>query len=239
MIETANTVLDEEYCLVHPLAVPGRYVMFSVTDTGTGIADEVRARMFEPFYTTKEWGRGTGLGLSMVYGAVKQAGGLIDVKTEVGRGTTFRVYLPRVDEMPESLSAELRDCRLPGGCETVLLVEDETVVRDMTLKLLKRLGYRAMAAANGTEALEIVSRHREGIDLLMTDVVMPKMNGRELAEKIAVRYPSIKVLFSSGYTEDIIARHGIADERFNFISKPFTPMALAKRIREVLERKAV
>jgi len=235
VIETANVDLDEDYCALHPYVVPGRFVMLSVSDTGKGMSNEVKAHIFEPFFTTKERGSGTGLGLATAYGAVKQSGGSIEVYSEVGSGTTFKIYLPRV-EGEEKTVKDARLVNLPGGAETVLLVEDEDIVRDLCSRILGNLGYRVVQARNGDEALALVMGYGERIDLLLTDVVMPGMSGRELATQLVLRHPEMKVLFMSGYTDDAIVHHGILDEGVSFIGKPYTPSALAGKVREVLDK---
>jgi CheY-like chemotaxis protein len=234
-IETANVNLDEEYCSVHPYAKPGRYVLLAVSDTGCGMSDEVKIHAFEPFFTTKQKGRGTGLGLATIYGVVKQSGGSIEVYSELEKGTVFKIYLPAVDEIPQALDIEKpKDSSTSKGDEMILLVEDEKIVRDMATKMLKRLNFSVLNASNGDEALAIAGSYQGVISLLITDVVMPGMNGRQLAEQLQRMRPDIKVLFSSGYTEDAIAHHGIIDRDLNFIGKPYSSFDLAKKIRQLL-----
>ena len=235
VIETANVDLDAGYCALHPYVKPGRFVMLSVSDTGTGMTDEVKAHIFEPFFTTKETGSGTGLGLAMTYGAVHQAGGTIEVYSEVGIGTAFKIYLPRIEEAAGEPEKDDRPADLPGGTETVLVVEDEDIVRNLCVRILEQLGYKVLHARNGTEAIAVAQGYGDRIDLLLTDVVMPGMNGSELATRLVVRHPEAKVLFTSGYTDDAITRHGILDEGVSFLGKPYTPSALARKVREVLE----
>ncbi len=235
MIETANADLGEEYCARHPSLKAGRYVTLSVRDTGTGMPEEVRTHVFEPFFTTKKTGSGTGLGLAMAYGIVEQAGGAIEVDSEVGAGTSVRIHLPRVEE-EEAAKAKSGD-RAMGplrGAETILLVEDEEILRSLCVRILEQLGYRVLQAGNGAEALAAAQENGGRIDLLLTDVVMPGMNGSELAEQLVLHQPDIKVLFMSGYTDDTISRHGIVDEEVSFIAKPYTPLALAQKVRETL-----
>ena len=235
VIETSDVELDEEYCTRHPQVQPGRYVLLAVSDTGHGMSDEVKRHLFEPFFTTKIKGQGTGLGLATTFGAVSQAGGTIEAYSEVGRGTTFKIYLPRVEERAERLVKETPDLELARGEETILLVEDDEGVRDVALSILEHLGYRVLTAANGGEAFLLVERFAKRIDLLMTDVVMPGMNGRELAERLLKLKPEMKVLFTSGYTENVIVHHGVVDKNLNFIGKPYTLQALARKLREVFD----
>jgi two-component system, cell cycle sensor histidine kinase and response regulator CckA len=235
LIETAAVDLDDAYAQIHPGTAPGRYVMLAVSDTGHGMSAEVKQHLFEPFYTTKPHGHGTGLGLATTFGAVKQASGSIEVYSEVGHGTTFKIYLPRAAEQAEPLPPSPRRDDLPGGRETVLLVEDERQVRELALKLLRRLGYDVLVAETGEEALVLASAHPGAIHLLITDVVMPGMNGRELARRLAALHPEAKVLYTSGYTENIIAHHGVLDAGIRFIGKPYTPQSMAHKIREALE----
>jgi CheY-like chemotaxis protein len=235
-IETANVDLDEGYCSMHPYVKPGRFVMLAVSDTGTGMSEEVKAHIFEPFFTTKEKGSGTGLGLATTYGAVHQAGGSIEVYSEVGIGTTFKIYLPRVEEpvirpVKDDLPADL-----PGGTETVLIVEDEGMLRNLCVQILEQLGYRVLQARDGIEAIAEVQGYGDRIDLLLTDVVMPGMNGSELAAQLVAHNPGMKVLFTSGYTEDVISHHGVLAEGVSFIGKPYTPLTLARKIRGVLDK---
>jgi signal transduction histidine kinase/CheY-like chemotaxis protein len=234
VIETANVDLDEGYCAVHPYVKPGRFVMVAVSDTGKGMSEEVKAHIFEPFFTTKERGSGTGLGLATTYGAVHQAGGSIEVYSEVGIGTTFRIYLPRIEEEAVKPEKVDRPTDLPGGTETVLLVEDEDTLRTLCERILGDLGYQVMPARNGAEAIAVAQKNGERIDLLLTDVVMPGMSGRELATQLVLHHPEMKVLFTSGYTDDAIVHHGVLDEGVSFIGKPYTPSVLARKVREVL-----
>jgi PAS domain S-box-containing protein len=237
LIETANVELDEEYCAQRPYEIhPGRFVRLAVSDTGHGMTEETRKQIFEPFFTTKEKGKGTGLGLSMVYGAVKQGGGSIEAYSEVGIGTTFKIYLPRVEGDAVKPGEYERSAVLPEGAETVLVVEDEDNVRNLGVRILERLGYKVMQARNGDDATFLAAGYRERIDLLLTDVVMPGMNGAELATQLVQHHPEMKVLFMSGYTDDTITRHGVLDEGVSFIGKPYTPMALAKKVREVIDK---
>ncbi len=234
LIETSNVDLDDAYCASHPDARPGRHVLLAVSDTGHGMTDEVKAHLFEPFFTTKPRGRGTGLGISMTYGAVKQAGGSIEVYSEVGEGTSFKIYLPRVDETPSPAEKGERPTEMPRGTETVLLVEDEETVRKLCRTILEQLGYSVLDAPGCREAIALAGSRADRIDLLMTDVVMPGMNGRELADRVLQAHPEARLLFTSGYTENVIVHHGVLDEGVAFIGKPYTASGLARKIREVL-----
>jgi len=235
-LETANVFLDDEYCRRHGgNLTPGEYVMLAVSDDGVGMDPEVRRHLFEPFFTTKEKGKGTGLGLATVYGAVKQNEGNIEVYSEPGRGTTFKIYLPQVSAEAEKLIQPI-DEHMPTGTETVVVVEDEPMVRNMAVKILKRQGYHVFAFANGIEAVQSIRQMSEPLHLLMTDVVMPGMNGKELAQTVQALRPEIKVLYASGYTENAIAHHGVLDEGIEFIGKPYAPQALAVKVRAVLDK---
>jgi PAS domain S-box-containing protein len=233
-VETANATLDESYARDYATA-PGAYVMLAVSDTGVGMSADVQRRLFEPFFTTKGPGKGTGLGLATVYGIVKQSGGNIGVYSELGMGTTFRVYLPRVDGAVPAPHAPDGPA-LPGpGSETLLLVEDEASLRDLAREVLESFGYAVIEAAGPEEALERSRAHPGVIHLLVTDVVMPQMNGRQLAAVLREERPEMRVLYMSGYTDDAIVRHGVLDSRTPFLAKPFTPEGLGRKIREVLE----
>jgi len=236
ILETANAELSEQYAELHQPVVPGRYVMLAVSDTGTGMTPETRARIFEPFFTTKEKGKGTGLGLSTVYGIVKQSGGYVWVYSELGRGTTFKIYLPRVDAAPDTL-LPAREPVTVAGTETILLAEDDAVLRPLAKGLLEKLGYTVLDAADAVEALEAARQYTEVIHLLLTDVVMPGASGRELARRLESHRPDVKVLYVSGYTDDAIVHHGMLEPGLNFLQKPFTPAALARKVREVLDTK--
>jgi PAS domain S-box-containing protein len=236
LIETVNVDLDKEYCVVHPYVLPGRFVMLAVSDMGQGMSEEVKRQIFEPFFTTKPKGTGTGLGLATIYGVVKQANGYIEVYSEVGKGTTFKIYLPRVDGETTRLPESFPPMELLEGSETVLLVEDEEIVRNLGVRILAELGYRVIRAGNGDEAIALAREHGERIDLLLTDVVMPGMSGRELANRLTRIHPETRVLFTSGYTDNAIVHHGVLDEGVSFIGKPYTPSALAGKVREVLDK---
>jgi PAS domain S-box-containing protein len=237
LIETSNVELDDAYAQDHATVRPGRYVMLAVTDTGIGMTSDTVAHIFEPFYTTKESGRGTGLGLSTVYGIVKQSGGYIWVYSEPGKGTTFKVYLPQVEERVEvSSSAETPAPAARDGKETILLVEDEPAVRELTRMVLSKRGYSVLEALNPADAERLAGRHGTEIHLLLTDVVMPGMSGHELAKRLTARHRNLRVLYMSGYTHNVIAEDGTLEEGLSFLQKPFTPQVLAQKVRETLDR---
>jgi len=237
-IETSNAELDEAYAHTHIGSKPGRYVMMSVSDTGLGMSPEVRERAFEPFFTTKEKGKGTGLGLSTCYGIVKQSGGNIWAYSEPGRGTTFKIYLPWVEEFPKETKHKPEPAEILKGTETILAVEDEMEVRKLVAQILTGQGYTVIEASDGKEAMK-VARENAGkkIHLLLTDVVMPGMSGRELAITLGLHHPKMKVLYMSGYTDNAIVHHGVLEEGVNYIQKPFTLNALARKVREVLDQR--
>jgi CheY-like chemotaxis protein len=236
IIETTNVELDETYRRAHATVQSGPYVMLAVSDTGCGMDAETQSRIFEPFFTTKEKGKGTGLGLSTVYGIVKQSGGYVFAYSEFGRGTALKVYLPRVEESVRAEATSARashvTCR---GSETVLLVEDEDSVRELVSEALEAQGYTVLPATRGDQALKIAERREQKIDLMVTDVVMPGMSGRELAKLILEGRPTTRVLYLSGYTEDAIVHHGVLDVGTAFLQKPFTLDALACKVRETLD----
>jgi PAS domain S-box-containing protein len=233
-IELSNTELDETYALGRPEARPGPHVLLAVSDTGCGMDQATRARIFEPFFSTKG-DKGTGLGLATVHGIVKQSGGHVAVYSEVGHGTSFKVYLPRLKHLPAPGKSHQGQAELLRGSETVLLVEDEDGVRALSRHVLQGCGYTVLEARDGVEAVRVAGRHRGRIDLLLTDVVMPRMSGREVAERLAGRHAGMKVLFLSGYTEDAVVRHGILEAEVAFLQKPFSPASLAAKVREVLD----
>jgi len=234
-IETANFEVDQHYT-GKPLALPpGGYVMLAVSDTGCGMSTDTKARIFEPFFTTKDKGRGTGLGLSTVYGIVKQSGGNIWVYSEPKRGTTVKVYLPHFDCDEKQAEHPGVEAAAPLGSETILLVEDEEVVRGLARQILQQAGYNVLDAGSGDEALRMCREHSDPIHLLLTDVVMPETSGKEIAQSLTSLRPATCVLFMSGYTDDAIVHHGVLDSNVEFIQKPFTPVALARKVREVLD----
>lgn len=234
-METFNVMLDEVAARDHPDVKPGRFIQLSVSDTGIGMDQATQARIFEPFFTTKEKGKGTGLGLSTVFGIVKQSGGHIEIESEVGHGTTFKIFLPRVEGeithvTPSSALATLR------GSETVLLVDDEDVVRAVARSILKRYGYIVLEARHGAEALLMVKKHPRKIDLLLTDIVMPHMSGPELAKRLSAVGPNMKVLYISGYVDEAVSRHGMGSSTTPFLQKPLSVETLTKKVREVLDQ---
>jgi PAS domain S-box-containing protein len=238
-IETANVQLDEDYVQEHSIVPAGDYVLLAVTDSGTGIASEHMAHIFEPFYTTKGGGKGTGLGLATVYGIVKQNGGFVWVYSEPGLGTTFKIYLPRVQQGIEKIHSSKPIEISSKGCETVLLVEDELAVRQSTREYLMLNGYIVLEAKNGEDALCIARDYIPPIHMMITDVVMPNMGGAKLAGHLATERPGMKVLFVSGYAENTVLRHGAIDVTTRFLQKPFSLKTLAHKIREVLETETV
>jgi two-component system, cell cycle sensor histidine kinase and response regulator CckA len=238
-LETANTTLDEDFVRPFPGLKAGNYVVLSTTDTGMGMSEEIKSRVFEPFFSTKGAGQGTGLGLATCYGILKQSDGHINVYSENARGSTFKIYLPQVEPQTHIPTPRLKSIDLPRGTETILLAEDDSSLLKMASTLLRRLGYTVLTAANGIEALGLKNQRDIGhIDLLLTDVVMPHMSGKELSDRIQAIYPHTKILFTSAYTENAIAHQGILNKGVMLLHKPFTPSALAKKVREVLDQQA-
>jgi len=235
-IETKNVYLDEEYTHQHVDIQPGPYVMLAVSDTGVGMSKETLSHLFEPFFTTKEMGKGTGLGLSTVYGIVRQSDGHIWVYSELGQGTTFKIYLPRIEEIVESGKRVPVSAKSMQGQETVLLVEDEDIVRDLACRVLSENGYTVLEAHDGREALLICEKYGGPIHLLVTDVVMPGgMSGRQVAERLRTLRPDVKVLYMSGYTDDTIVHHDVLEPGMAFLQKPFMPDILLHKVREVID----
>ena len=234
-IETANMTIDEAYCALNAGFMRGEYVLLAVSDDGCGMAKETMSHLFEPFFTTKGLGKGTGLGLATVYGIVKQNNGFINIYSEPDRGTTFKIYLPRHVGKIEQLQTKGPDEEASRGRETILLVEDEPAILEMAAMLLERQGYTVLAASTPGEAIRLAGEHAGKVQLLITDVVMPEMNGRDLAIKLLSLYPYLKRLFTSGYTADVIAHHGVLDEGVRFIQKPFSVKGLASKVREALD----
>ena len=235
-IETGNKVFDEDYCASHAGYVPGDYVRLAVSDDGCGMDKETQAHLFEPFFTTKPVGQGTGLGLATVYGIVKQNNGFLNVYSEPGHGTTFRIYLPR--HADEAVAVEAgQEKSATRGSETILVVEDEPAILALTKTMLERLGYQVLVASSPGQAIQVAAEYTGQIHLLMTDVVMPEMNGRDLASQLSSTFPALKKLYMSGYTANVIAHHGVLDEGVIFIQKPFSKSDLARRIRAALDRK--
>jgi CheY-like chemotaxis protein len=234
-IETLNVEPGkDDDAAISPSGLPGRFVLMTVTDTGHGIDEAIQKQIFEPFFTTKGVGKGTGLGLSTVYGIVRQNGGWIDVWSEVGVGTTFKIYLPRIDACPV-IAPQGTGATAEGGTETILLVEDQKALRSFTKAALRQYGYRVVEASDGQEALLIATHQLEPIDLLLTDVVMPGMNGKELSIRLKERHPSMKALFMSGYAGDVIAERGVLNPGVAFLHKPFSRAELARKVRGVLD----
>jgi CheY-like chemotaxis protein len=231
---TLNVNLSDGESVIHPGAKPGSYIMMTVTDEGVGMDEQVRKHIFEPFFTTKEVGKGTGLGLATVYGIVRQATGWIEVSSELGVGTTFNLYFPRVVACSYEEEPALSHNCAPYGEETILLVEDDAAVRHFTKAILRGYGYHVLEAANGVEALDIGRKYFGNIHLLLTDVVLPGISGMEVSKRMKVVRPHVKVLFVSGYTTDVIARRGVLDRGVALLHKPFSPDRLASKVRDVL-----
>jgi signal transduction histidine kinase/ActR/RegA family two-component response regulator len=235
-IQTTNVEMDPEIARDYVSVQAGQHVLLTVSDTGSGMDEATQQRIFDPFFTTKEVGKGTGLGLSTVYGIIKQSGGYISVESAIGKGTTFKLYLPRVDEEVEDAEQSVSPKELVKGVETLLLVEDEDMVRQLMYEILEREGYKVLVAPNGQEALVMSEQHEGEIDLIITDVVMPGMSGPQLVERISESYTSAKVLFMSGYTDNAIVYHGVLEEGMNFLQKPFTLDDVLQKVREVLDQ---
>jgi two-component system, cell cycle sensor histidine kinase and response regulator CckA len=235
-IETDNFFMDENYVRTHMGVQPGDFVMIAVSDNGVGMDAETRRHIFEPFFTTKERGKGTGLGLATVYGMIKQCGGDIWVYSEPGTGTTFKLYFPRVAEAASDGAAETAEKTKELATETILVVEDEKAVRELTCRMLRKMGYHILAAASGEEAIRIGRSHVGDVALLLTDVVMPNMSGRQVADALLGMRPGLRVLYLSGYTENTVVHHGVLDSAVDFLPKPFSREVLGQKIREILSR---
>jgi len=235
VVETANVLLDAEYCAPRDALEPGPYVLLSVKDTGCGMTPDVLTRVFEPFFTTKPLGKGTGLGLSTVYGIVKQNDGFITVDSTPGEGTTFKVFLPATATPVPTVEAVSASARARGGSETVLLCEDEASVRILARRMLELGGYTVLTAENGPHAIEIADAYEGPIHLLITDVIMPGMNGQQLAQELHARRPETSVLYVSGYSLDVIAHHGVVDDNIKLIEKPFSLRRLLDGVQTALE----
>ena len=234
-LSTADVEVDAAFAGQHDPMSPARYVTLAVRDQGVGMDEETLGHLFEPFFTTKPRGKGTGLGLATVYGIVRQSGGHITVESTVGQGARFRVYLPRVEAPLDPTSRPTPVAAPAAGTETILVAEDERLVRVLAQKVLERAGYRVVVAVGGADALALAERHAGPIHLLLTDVVMPEMNGRELARRLAALRPGVRVLYMSGYADEAVAQHGVLDPDTAFLQKPFTPEGLAKKVRGVLD----
>lgn len=236
VIETMNVELESEYSLIHPEVTTGPYAMIAVTDTGTGITKEHVQHIFDPFYTTKDIDEGTGLGLSTVYGIIKQSGGYIYVYSEEGLGTTFKIYLPVVAEEAEQISHRVELTGLPRGTESILVVEDEDNVRKLAVRILKKQGYSVRDARTGGDALILCQELEKPFDLVLTDVIMPNMNGPDLVKKLKKIWDDVTVLYMSGYTADAIVRNGILKKDTLYMQKPFSPVDLARKVRIILDK---
>jgi CheY-like chemotaxis protein len=236
-IETSNKDFDDAYCAKNSEFRSGSFVMIAVSDNGCGMDQETVVQIFEPFFTTKKIGKGTGLGLATIYGIVKQNQGFIKVYSEPGIGTTFKIYLQRCDSIEKKIQSETFQQKVQYGQEMILLVEDEAMILNLCRKMLNTLGYSVLAAHTPTEAINLAKENMQGIDLLITDVVMPEMNGRDLAAQIKLIHSELKVLYMSGYTANVIAQHGILQDGISFLQKPFSKKELALKVREVIGKR--
>ncbi|MDX1777171.1 MAG: ATP-binding protein, partial [Desulfobulbales bacterium] len=234
IIETSEIELEKEYVDQHPDTKPGRHVLLSLSDTGTGMTEETRQQIFDPFFTTKERGKGTGLGLSTVYGIVKQHESQISIYSEPGRGSTFKIFFPAADTCAASRTEE-HETGIPAGRETILVAEDDRTIKRMIRNYLEPLGYELLLADNGVQAMELSRSYEGEIDLLLTDVIMPEMNGQELADLMRKERPGVMIIFMSGYTDEVIAHHGVLEPGVNFIQKPVTPSKIARVLNDVLK----
>jgi CheY-like chemotaxis protein len=235
IIEIENCTLDTDYCIDHTGFIPGDYIMLAVSDSGCGMEPDILNNIFEPFFTTKGEEKGTGLGLAMIYGIVKQNRGFINVYSEQGHGSTFKIYLPRHQTQAGKETQTDRPEPIETGSETILVVEDNTDILEINRTMLEQQGYIVLTAASPVEALDVVKTYTGSIDLLITDVIMPVMNGRELAKRLESNRPDLKLLYMSGYTADIIAHHGVLEDGIHFIQKPFSMRELAAKVRQVIE----
>jgi two-component system cell cycle sensor histidine kinase/response regulator CckA len=232
-IGTSNVVIDQKLKFRNRTLDPGEYVLLAITDNGVGMTDEIKSHLFEPFFTTKGLGKGTGLGLATCYGIISQSGGDIHVYSEANSGTTFKIYLPRTDALLESVAtSDTSD--MPTGTESILVVEDDPAVRRLAVVILRNCGYKIQESNNAFEALTMI-RRTPHFDLILTDVIMPQMSGKELSDKIKMQCPRTKILLMSGYTDDALAHHGVLDEGLLFLEKPFSPAKLTRKVREVLD----
>jgi CheY-like chemotaxis protein len=236
MIETGRVVFDDEDVRTRGYGTPGAYAVLSVSDTGEGMDEQTQKRIFEPFFTTKELGRGTGLGLAIVYGIVKQNNGYINVYSEPGKGTTFKIYFPLVSSQAGKVLHPELPQPLRRGTETILVAEDNQILRQLTGEVLQEYGYAVIEAVDGEEALRKFEQHRERISLVILDIIMPKKNGKEVFEEARRRNPNVKAIFTSGYPADLIQREGVLEKGLHFLSKPSTPQALLRKVREVLDQ---
>jgi CheY-like chemotaxis protein len=237
-IETRNVEVDEAFAGKHPQAAPGPYVMLAVTDTGCGMSAEVQSQIFDPFFTTKGVGRGTGLGLATVRAIVEQSGGFLSVASAPSQGSTFEIYLPALGASKPPTKPDRSAAVAPGGTETVLLVEDDESVRALMREILEEVGYTVLEASGGPEAVRLADEQSQPIDLLITDVVMPEMGGRQLVERLTLTRPGMKVLYVSGYTDDAVVHHGVLQADVAFLQKPFTLVGLAHKVRQTLDAPA-
>jgi two-component system cell cycle sensor histidine kinase/response regulator CckA len=236
-IATANVTLDESHARAHADTIPGDYVMLSVGDTGTGMTAEVKARLFEAFFTTKAKGKGTGLGLATCQTIIQQSGGHIEVRSEIGKGTTFKIYFPRVEQPINVVAKTMQNGVLPGGTETLMVVEDDPSVRTLACGILRGRGYQVLCAINGQDALRVANEHMgPPIRLVLTDIVMPLMGGEVMAQWLKITYPDLKILFTSGYADDAITQQGVLATGVEFLPKPYTPATLIRKVREFLDR---
>jgi len=236
IIETMNVILDSAYIKKRPMVKPGSYILLVISDTGKGMNDKIKDHVFEPFFTTKEKGKGTGMGLATVYGTVKQSDGFVWLYSETGKGTTVKIYLPQFDEKVEVIGKTVSSDQTLRGYETILVIDDEKEVRELVSEMLRFYGYTVLEAPNASNAFTIYEKHKDTIDLILTDIVMPQMSGIEFANKIRPVYPRNKFLFMSGYTDTVLAEQELLRDPVHFLQKPFNAVTLMKKIRTVLDR---